>query len=122
MPSAFLHPFAKPTREEFIRIVRGEGARVWDSNGNELIDGMASLWYCAVGHGRREIGDAVAQQIATLEAYSTFDPFTSEPAEQLSELLRSLSPMPAARVFLCDSGSESIDTAMKLRPGARSMT
>ena len=114
MPSAFLHPFAKPTREEFIRIVRGEGARVWDSKGNELIDGMASLWYCAVGHGRREIGDAVAQQISTLEAYSTFDPFTSEPAEQLSELLRSLSPMADARVFLCGSGSEAIDTAMKM--------
>lgn len=114
MPSAFLHPFAKPTREEFIRIVRGEGARVWDSNGNELIDGMASLWYCAVGHGRREIGDAVAQQISTLEAYSTFDPFTTEPAEQLSATLRELSPMPDARVFLCGSGSEAIDTAMKM--------
>jgi len=114
MPSAFLHPFAKPTREEFIRIVRGEGARIWDSNGNELIDGMASLWYCAVGHGRREIGDAVAQQISTLETYSTFDPFTSEPAEQLCETLRVLSPIADARVFLCDSGSEAIDTAMKL--------
>ena len=114
MPSAFLHPFAKPTREEFIRIVRGEGARVWDSNGNELIDGMASLWYCAVGHGRREIGDAVAQQISTLETYSTFDPFTSEPAEQLCETLCALSPMSDSRVFLCDSGSEAIDTAMKL--------
>ncbi len=114
MPSAFLHPFAKPTREEFIRIVRGVGARVWDSNGNELIDGMASLWYCAVGHGRREIGDAIAQQISTLEAYSTFDPFTNEPAEQLSETLRALSPMTDARVFLCGSGSEAIDTAMKM--------
>lgn len=114
MPSAFLHPFAKPTREEFIRLVRGDGARVWDSNGNELIDGMASLWCCAVGHGRREIGDAVAQQISVLEAYSTFDPFTSEPAEQLSEMLRALSPMRDARVFLCCSGSEAIDTAMKM--------
>lgn len=114
MTSAFLHPFAKPTREEFIRIVRGEGARVWDSNGNELIDGMASLWYCAVGHGRREIGDAIAQQISTLEAYSTFDPFTTEPAEQLCETLRALSPMTDSRVFLCGSGSEAIDTAMKI--------
>ena len=87
---------------------------MWDSKGNELIDGMASLWYCAVGHGRREIGDAVAQQISTLEAYSTFDPFTSEPAEQLSEKLRALSPMVDARVFLCGSGSEAIDTAMKM--------
>ena len=81
MPSAFLHPFAKPSRESFIRIVRGEGALLWDAEGNELIDGMASLWYCAVGHGRGEIADAVATQMRTLEAYSCFDPFTTGPAD-----------------------------------------
>ena len=69
--NAFLHPFAKPTKDSFIKLVRGQGALVWDDKGNELIDGMASLWYCAVGHGRKEIGDAVAKQISTLEAYST---------------------------------------------------
>ena len=41
---AFLHPYAKPTRASFVRIVRGEGALVWDSDGNELVDGMGSLW------------------------------------------------------------------------------
>ena len=70
MPSAFLHPFAKPSREQFIRIVRGEGAVLWDSEGRELIDGMASLWYCAIGHGRAEMADAIASQVRTLEAYS----------------------------------------------------
>jgi len=114
VPSAFLHPFAKPTKDAFIPLVRGEGARVWDSAGREYVDGMASLWYCAVGHGRREIADAVRYQIATLESYSTFDPFTSVPAERLAERLRDLSPMPDARVFLCSSGSEAVDTAMKL--------
>jgi adenosylmethionine-8-amino-7-oxononanoate aminotransferase len=114
VPSAFLHPFAKPTKDAFIPLVRGEGARVWDSAGREYVDGMASLWYCAVGHGRREIADAVRDQIATLESYSTFDPFTSVPAERLAERLRDLSPMPDARVFLCGSGSEAVDTAMKL--------
>jgi adenosylmethionine-8-amino-7-oxononanoate aminotransferase len=109
-----LHPFAKPTKDAFIPLVRGEGARVWDSAGREYVDGMASLWYCAVGHGRREIADAVRDQIATLESYSTFDPFTSVPAERLAERLRDLSPMPDARVFLCSSGSEAVDTAMKL--------
>src|SRR5690606_20455879 len=75
---------------------------------------MASLWYCAVGHGRREIADAVADQAATLAAYSCFEPFTNPPAEALTERLAALTPMDDARVFLCGSGSEAIDTAMKL--------
>ena len=112
--NAFLHPFAKPTKDNFIKLVRGKGALVWDDKGNELVDGMASLWYCAVGHGRKEIADAVAKQIETLEAYSTFDPFTSEPVEQLAAKLVSLCPIPDARVFFCGSGSEAVDSAMKL--------
>jgi adenosylmethionine-8-amino-7-oxononanoate aminotransferase len=114
MPSAFLHPFASPARETFITIARGKGALLWDSDGNELIDGMASLWYCAIGHGRREMADAVAAQMSTLEAYSCFDPFTNVPADALAAKLVSLCPLPDARVFLCGSGSESIDSAMKL--------
>ena len=110
----FLHPFTKPTRQQFISIVRGEGAALWDTDGNEYIDAMASLWYCAVGHGRREIADAVANQIGTIEAYSCFDPFTNEPADRLAEKLVSLTAIPDARVFFCGSGSEAIDTAMKL--------
>ncbi|MGB8862286.1 MAG: aminotransferase class III-fold pyridoxal phosphate-dependent enzyme [Ilumatobacteraceae bacterium] len=114
MPKAFLHPFAKPTREEFIRIVRGEGALLYTADGKELVDGMASLWYCAIGHGRHEMADAISQQVSTLEAYSCFDPFTTDPAEELAEKLREIGPIPGARVFFTGSGSESIDTAMKL--------
>ena len=114
MPKAFLHPFAKPTREEFIRIVRGDGALLYTADGKELVDGMASLWYCAIGHGRQEMADAISQQVSTLEAYSCFDPFTTDPAEQLAEKLREIGPIPGARVFFTGSGSESIDTAMKL--------
>ena len=54
----FLHPFAKPTRGRFITVARGEGARIYDDAGREYIDGMASLWYCAIGHGRAEMADA----------------------------------------------------------------
>jgi adenosylmethionine-8-amino-7-oxononanoate aminotransferase len=114
MPSAFLHPFAKPTRDTFVRIVRGDGARVYTSDGAELVDAMASLWYCAVGHGRAAIADAVRAQMVTLEAYSCFDPFTNDPAEALAERLCAIGPIPDSRVFLTCSGSESIDTAMKL--------
>jgi adenosylmethionine-8-amino-7-oxononanoate aminotransferase len=114
MPGAFLHPFAKPTRERFITIVRGEGSLVWDADGNELVDAMASLWYCQVGHGRKEIADAVAEQIGTIEAYSCFDPFTNAPADALAERIAALTPIPDARVFFAGSGSEAVDSAMKL--------
>jgi adenosylmethionine-8-amino-7-oxononanoate aminotransferase len=114
MPGAFLHPFAKPTRETFITVARGEGSLLWDADGNELIDAMASLWYCQVGHGRREIGEAVSRQISTIEAYSCFDPFTNAPADALAERIADLTPMVDARVFYAGSGSEAVDSAMKL--------
>ncbi len=114
MPAAFLHPYAKPTQDRFIRIERGEGALVWDEDGRELVDGMASLWYNAIGHGRAEMADVIADQVRKLGAYSTFDPFTNEPAETLAEELRQIGPTPNARVFFTSSGSESIDTVMKL--------
>jgi putrescine aminotransferase len=114
MAEPLLHAFAKPTKTDFIRIVRGSGALLWDDKGNEYIDAIGSLWYSQVGHGNTEIADAVAQQIRTLETYSIFDPFTNEMAEQLAAKLVTLSPLPDSRVFLCGSGSEAIDTAMKL--------
>ena len=114
MPKAFLHPFAKPTRESFVRIVRGQGALLWDADGRELVDGMASLWYCAIGHGRAEMAEAVSRQMTTIETYSTFDPFTTGPAEELAERLVGLTPIPDARVFFTCSGSEAVDTVMKL--------
>ena len=114
MPGAFLHPFAKPTRESFIRIVRGEGALLYTADGRAVVDGMASLWYCAIGHGRKEMADAIAAQVSTLEAYSAFDPFTTDPAEELAEVLREIGPMPGSRIFFTGSGSESVDTVMKL--------
>jgi adenosylmethionine-8-amino-7-oxononanoate aminotransferase len=110
----FLHPFAKPTRPSFIEIARGEGARVYDTAGREYIDGMASLWYCAVGHGRSDMAEAIARQISTIEAYSAFDPFTTRVADQLCERIADLSPIEGSRVFLCNSGSEAMDSAMKL--------
>ena len=114
MPGRLLHSFAKPSSESFINIVRGDMARLWDDAGNEYIDAIGSLWYCQIGHGRNEMADAIAAQVSTLETYSTFDPFTNPLADAVAEKIASLSPLSDARVFLCGSGSESIDTAMKL--------
>ncbi len=114
--SPFLHAFARPAAKpnDFVTLVRGEGALVFDREGKSYVDGLASLWYCQVGHGRKEIADAVQAQMSQLETYSTFDMFTNEPAERLAAEVVDLAPMPNARVFLTSGGSESVDTAMKL--------
>jgi adenosylmethionine-8-amino-7-oxononanoate aminotransferase len=113
-PTAFLHPFARPASDDFITIVRGEGAAVFDDTGRRYVDGMASLWYCNVGHARREIADAVGRQLAVLDDYNTFDVFTNRPAEDVAATIAALAPVPDARVFLTCSGSEAVDTALKL--------
>jgi adenosylmethionine-8-amino-7-oxononanoate aminotransferase len=114
VPGAFVHPFSSPARSSFVEIVRGEGATLWTADGRELIDGMASLWYCAAGHGRAELADAVADQIRQIAAYSCFEPFTTGPSDALAERVAALAPVPDARVFFCGSGSEAVDTAIKL--------
>ena len=114
--SRFLHPFAQPGKDAsgFITVVGGQGSTVWDSQGRRYLDAMASLWYCNAGHGERRIIDAVSAQMRALAAYNTFDPWTNEPTEQLAARIASVAPMPDARVFFTSSGSEAIETALKL--------
>jgi putrescine---pyruvate transaminase len=112
--TAFLHPFAAPAATDFITITQGQGAVVSDADGNRYVDAMASLWYCNVGHGRAEIVDAVASQMRRLAAFHTFEKFTNEPAEELAAAVAAIAPMAGARVFLTSSGSEAVDTAVKI--------
>jgi adenosylmethionine-8-amino-7-oxononanoate aminotransferase len=109
-----LHPFAKPTATDFLRIVSGQGAIVTDDHGRRYVDAMGSLWYCNVGHGRAEIADAVAGQLRKLAAFHTFEMFTNDPADQLCEELVAIAPVSAARIFLTSSGSEAVDSAIKI--------
>lgn len=119
--SAFLHPFARPSSEDFLCIVRGKGALVYDERGRDYVDAMAGLWFCDVGHGREEIAQAVAGQMSTLASFHCFDRFTNEPAERLCAELAARAPMPEARVFLTSSGSEAVDSALKLVRLARAL-
>jgi adenosylmethionine-8-amino-7-oxononanoate aminotransferase len=114
--TAFLHPFARPaaTAEDFITIVRGEGAVITDDAGRSYVDAMAGLWYCNVGYGRAEIADAVAQQLRALGAYHAFERFTPPAAEELAARIAALAPEPGSRVFFTSSGSEAVDSALKL--------
>jgi putrescine aminotransferase len=111
---AFLHPYCRVARDDFVTIVRGDGATVEDTKGKLYIDGMASLWYTNVGHGRREIVEAVTKQMEKFAAYHCFEPFTNEPAEEIAVEIAGLAPMDGARIFLTSSGSEAVDSAIKL--------
>ncbi len=115
-PPPFLHPFARPSApaSSYLQIVSGEGAVVVDSAGKEYIDALAALWFCQVGHGRREIVDAIADQAGRLATFHTFDRFTNGPADDLAARLVALAPMPDARVFLTSGGSEAVESALKL--------
>ncbi len=116
MTNALLHPFSPPGKPEdyYLNIVRGEGSLVFDPDGRDYVDGIANLWLCQVGHGRTEIIDAVTTQMRQIEAYNTFAPFTNGPAAQVAEMIVERSPHPDGRVFLGCSGSEAVDTALKI--------
>jgi adenosylmethionine-8-amino-7-oxononanoate aminotransferase len=95
-------------------IERGEGVWVYDEAGRRYLDGTAALWYANVGHGRTEIADAVAEQLARLEGYSIFGDLATRPTLELAERLAALAPMPDPRVFFLTGGGEAIETATKL--------
>lgn len=115
--SRLWHPFADmaavTSAGEFV-VESGDGAYVTDTRGRRYLDATAGLWFCNVGHGRREIVDAVAAQMARLEAYSTFGDFANRPALELANRLSALAPMPDARIFFTSGGSDAVDTAVKL--------
>ncbi len=95
-------------------IVGAKGAYVTDSEGNQLIDGIGGLWCVNVGHGRTEIIDAVAQQLQTLDYYSTFYNFTHPAAASLSEKVAELAPDNLNRVYFSNSGSVANDTSIRM--------
>ena len=115
-PGPLLHPFAKPAAPAagFTTMVRGEGALVFDREGRRYVDAMASLWHCNVGHARREVVEAVAEQLGLLETHHCFERFSNPRAEELAERLVALAPVAGSRVFLTSGGSEAVDTAIKL--------
>jgi beta-alanine--pyruvate transaminase len=94
-------------------LARAEGMHYWTPEGRQIIDGVAGLWCVNAGHGRREIAAAVALQLTTMEYAPTFQmghPLAFELANRLAEL----SPPSLDRVFFTNSGSESVDTALKI--------
>jgi putrescine aminotransferase len=114
--TALWHPFAEmaSVAGHERTIVRDEGVFVWDSAGRRYIDGSSSLWYANVGHGNREIAEAISAQLRELETFHVFGDFANRPAVVLAERLAGLSPQAGSKVFLTSGGGDSIETAVKL--------
>ncbi|HEV7468630.1 MAG: adenosylmethionine-8-amino-7-oxononanoate aminotransferase [Pseudonocardia sp.] len=110
------HPFAAMDRVRHHRTVisRAEDVWVFDDTGKRYLDGTAALWYSNVGHGRREIIDAIRDQLDTLDAYQVFNDFANEPALRLAGELAERAPMDGAKIFFTSGGGDSIDTAAKM--------
>jgi adenosylmethionine-8-amino-7-oxononanoate aminotransferase len=95
-------------------LVRGEGSRVWDQDGNAYIDALAGLFCVNAGYGRREIVEAVAAQMLDISFVSPFS-FPNLPQIKLAGELAKISPMgPHTRSFFVTGGSEAVETALKL--------
>ncbi len=112
-----MHPFtangALATKGARI-ITRAEGVRLTDSEGAELIDGMAGLWCVNIGYGRRELAEAAARQMQELPYYNTFFQTSHVPAIKLAAKLADLAPGDLNHVFFAGSGSEANDTNIRL--------
>ena len=95
-------------------IVSADGAYVTDSEGNQLIDGIGGLWCVNAGHRRREIIDAITEQLNTLDYYSTFYNFTHPTAAALAKKIAELAPGHLNAVHFGNSGSVANDSAVRM--------
>lgn len=112
-----LHPFTdhKELRHTGARmVVRAEGPYIYDSDGNQILDGMAGLWCVNVGYGCDELAKAAYDQMKELPFYNSFFRCTTPTPVQLSAKLAELAPANVNQVFYGSSGSEANDTALRL--------
>jgi len=98
-----------------MQIVKGKGARLWDSEGKEYLDMGASIGATNVGHSNHYVTEAIRQQSEQLMyVYSLFH---NDRREQLLEKLAEITPGPLTRSFLCNSGTEAVEAAIKFARG-----
>ena len=107
------HPYTQHKTTGLLpAIVRGEGALLWDENGKEYIDAIASWWVNPYGHSNKFIADAIYEQLTTLE-HVLFGGFTNKPAVLLSEQLMKILPSNQKKIFFSDNGSTAVEVALK---------
>ena len=113
----YLHPFTdfKSLRKKKSRIItRGDGVYIYDSDNNKILDGMSGLWCVNIGYGRQELVEAATEQLKELPYYNSFFQCATPPSIELAHLLKSITQPQFNRVFYTGSGSEAIDTMIRV--------
>ena len=112
-----MHPFTTgdALNKKGARVItKAKGVYLTDSEGIEILDGMAGLWCVNIGYGREEMAEAAARQIRELTYYNTFFQTTHVPAIALAAKLAELAPGDLNHVFFAGSGSEANDTNLRM--------
>jgi beta-alanine--pyruvate transaminase len=94
-------------------LARASGMHYWTPEGRQILDGVAGLWCVNAGHGRHEITEAVANQLETMDYAPPFQ-MGHPPAFALANELVKIAPAGLDHVFFTNSGSEAVDTALKI--------
>ena len=111
-----VHGFGSPAvaaRDGTLRIVRGHGIYVWDSEDRRYIDGLSGLWTVSLGHGRVEIARAIGRQARELAYAPTLLGFSTEPAVRLAARIADLLPAGLEHVVFTSGGSESNESVIR---------
>ena len=112
-----LHPFTNTgaLNKKGARVItHAEGVYLWDSEGQKMLDGMAGLWCVNMGYGRKELVEAATQQMEKLAFYNTFFQTSHMPAAELAQEIASVTPGDLNHIFFANSGSEAIDTIIRM--------
>ncbi|MBI3143833.1 MAG: aspartate aminotransferase family protein [Pseudogulbenkiania sp.] len=112
-----LHPFTdtESLNQQGARVItKADGVFLWDSEGNKILDGMAGLWCVNIGYGRKDLSDVAKRQMDELAYYNTFFKTTHPAVVELSQLLSEVAPKGFSRIFYTNSGSESVDTMIRM--------
>lgn len=112
--TSLLYPTTNLTQVEQLNIVRGDGIYVYDNNGNRYLEGLAALWCSALGYGNRELIEAITEQLNTLPYSHMFGGRTHQVAMDLADNLSEMVPVPEAKIFFANSGSEANDSQIKM--------
>lgn len=113
----YLHPFTdhKDLGAKKSRIItRADGVYIYDADDNKILDGMSGLWCVNAGYGRDELVEAAANQLRELPYYNSFFQCAHPPSIELSRMLMEITQPQFNRVFYTGSGSESIDTMIRM--------
>ena len=97
-------------------LAKASGMHYWSGDGRQILDGVAGLWCVNAGHGRREITEAVARQLETMD-YAPPCNMGHPTAYELANRVAALGPEGLDHVFFGNSGSEAVDTALKIAIG-----